>query len=347
MRLDSSTLLKSYFSLHSPLACVTGLALIACALLLSFPQAALAQQAPYATITKFSGMVIVRSQVNPPIGGWRKVTEPNDPLFIGDEIKTDTGTAEITYADDGSLIVLDEETEISLHEGPTQRKILGMLTDEYLSRTIKVARGRVGADIKERKDFVTEFESPRVVAAVRGTKLFFSVDPTTGEVTVTSTKGVLGVISLGGLTLIELEDGVVEVWVDLLTGAVNVNSLSGDHEVQTETGVIVSIDEGEGASMTIDLATNTTQVIATAGEITADVGGNIVTLDEGESFQVVGDPTTGTVDITATGGDIEVNGNPVPEGQTSQGLGFHPPPLPPEPIPPPERLETTDASPAS
>ncbi|MFQ5893112.1 MAG: hypothetical protein ACE5H5_02245 [Nitrospinota bacterium] len=347
MRPYSNQGLEGHCCLHFH---IISLALLACALLFSLPQAALAQQAPYATITTFSGIVIVRSQVNPPVGEWRRVTGRNHPLFQGDEIKTDTGTAEITFVDDGSLIALDEETAITLEESPKQRKILGIQTDEYISRTIRVARGTLGGDIKEQRDLVTEFASPTVAARVQGTMLLFSVDPTTGAVTVTSTEGILDVISPGGSTLIELSDGGVEVSVDPTTGAVSVTSLSGSHEVQTETGATVSLDEGEGASMTIDPGTNTTGVTATAGEITTDVGGNTVTLDKDECFQAVVEPATGTVDITATCGDIDVNGTLLAEGQTAAlpiTVAPAPPPgPPPEPIPP-ERLETTDASPAS
>ncbi len=231
---------------HSPIAGAIGLAVLVCLHLLSLPPSALAQHMPYATLTKVEGTVIVRSQVSPYTGEWRQVTELNHPLFRGDEIKTDTGAAEITYAYGESSIILEEKTEISLHEGAKQRKILGIPTDRYISRTIKVVRGKLSADIKERKDLVTEFESPTVLAAVRGTRLYFFVDPTTGEVTVTSESGLLEVIPLDGSALINLSDSTVKVSVDPDTGVISVDSLQGDHEVQTETGVIVSIEEEGG-----------------------------------------------------------------------------------------------------
>ena len=181
MRSSSSPSKRAIIRFHSPIAGAVCLAVLTWLHLLSLPPSALAQQMPYATLTKVEGTVMVRSQVSPSTGEWRQVTELNHPLYREDEIKTDTGTAEITYADDESFIILEEKTEISLHEGSKQRKILGIPTDKYISRTIKVVRGKLSADIKERKDLVTEFESPTVLAAVRGTKLLFFVDPTTGE----------------------------------------------------------------------------------------------------------------------------------------------------------------------
>ena len=347
MRSFTSQSKRAIIRFQSPIAGAIGLAVFVCLHLLSLPPSALAQQMPYATITKVEGTVMVRSQVSPSTGEWRQVTELNHPLFKGDEIKTDTGAAEITYADDESFIILEEKTEISLHEGSKHRKILGIPTDRYISRTIKVVRGKLSADIKERKDLVTEFESPTVLAAVRGTKLYFFVDPTTGEVTVTSESGLLEVIPLDGSALINLSDGTVKVSVDPDTGAVSVDSLQGDHEVQTETGVIVSIEEGGGASMIIDPESNSTYLVSTGGEITAYVGPNIVILEEGESFQAYANPATGTVDIIAMSGEIEVNGKTLPEGEMLAGLGFQPPPAPPPEAIPPSILDVDDASPSS
>ena len=96
MRSSSSQSERAIIRFHSPIAGPIGLAVLACLHLLSLPPSALAQQMPYATLTKVEGTVMVRSQVSPSTGEWRQVTELNRPLFKGDEIKTDTGAAEIT-----------------------------------------------------------------------------------------------------------------------------------------------------------------------------------------------------------------------------------------------------------
>ena len=101
MRSFTSQSKRAIIRFHSPIAGFIGLAVLVCLHLLSLPPSALAQQMPYATLTKVEGTVMVRSQVSPSTGKWRQVTELNHPLFKGDEIKTDTGAAKITYADDG------------------------------------------------------------------------------------------------------------------------------------------------------------------------------------------------------------------------------------------------------
>lgn len=319
IRISTHILQKIPRSLCSFFVCPKRVGLLIGVGLLLLPHTAVAQLGPYATITDFTGTVIVRSQVSPPSGEWRQVKELNYPLFKGDEIKTDTGTVEITFVSDGSIISLEEETEISLDEVPKQRIILGVLSEEFIRRTIQVVRGTLSGTIKERKDVITEFETPTVVAGVRGTELTFSRDPTTGRIRVSSPEGSVDIYTTDGKTLIPLTDGEVEVSVDSDTGLVCGTSLSGDHELKTGAGLIAELDERKGICVHVDFDAFCNDVYAIAGRINFRVGENRVTIDEDECFGSLLDPETQTVDLNNPCHEIEVNGVPVPAPERPEG----------------------------
>jgi len=196
---------------------------------------ALAQRA-IAKLSAFKGEVeLVREGRSIPL-------KPNMLIVPKDRIKVEEGMAEITYYDDGSILKIKPHTDITLDQRKKKRKILGLWTKTYLSRLINIFKGKVTGIIKKRRDLVTEFETPALVAAVRGTTLNIEFDEETGTTTISSDVGVVDVFTKDGWTFLTLTGGQsVAVRLDRnvagdVVGITIVNTGTGDITVSTPEG---------------------------------------------------------------------------------------------------------------
>jgi hypothetical protein len=172
----------------------------------------------------------------------------NIPVISEDKIKVELGMAEIEFVD-RSLLKVKPHTEITLDQCQMKRKIMGVWTKTYLSRLIKTKMGNVSCEIKERGDLVTEFETPSLVAAVRGTTLSIGYDPETGETTVTVDTGEVFVITSDGWSVFTLKEGdSITAHVDPDTGEVAIVCIAGEVSV-TAADVTVTLTPGEGTKV--------------------------------------------------------------------------------------------------
>ena len=167
--------------------------------------------------------------------------ELNMTIVAKDRVRVEEGMAEIQY-DDGSTLTIRPYTDITLDQVEQKRKILGLWTKTYLSRLVSIFKGRISGIIKKRRDLVTEFETPTLVAAVRGTTIDIAFDEETGTTTISSNVGVVDVFTHDGWTFMTLNDGnsvavrlerddegnVVGTWI--------VNTGAGDITVKTPEG---------------------------------------------------------------------------------------------------------------
>lgn len=231
--------------------------------------------------------------------------ELNMPIVAKDRIRVEEGTVEIEY-DDGSILKIRPYTDLTLDQIKKKRKILGLWTKTYLSRLISIFAGKVSGIIKKRRDLVTEFETPTIVAGVRGTILDIVVDPETGATDILVDVDVVEIFTRDGWTVMTLAGGdSIGVYVDPDTGAASVHSYTGT--ISVRAGDTTSRVE-PGATMTarVDPETGGASVVASEGTIEVTVGEASATLDEGEAISANVDPETGVATIVATEGDVPV-----------------------------------------
>ena len=195
-----------------------------------------------AKLSKFEGEVeLVREGKTIPV-------KLNMPILSGDRIQTKIGLAEVEFLD-GSLLKIRPNSDMMVEQGMKKRKVMGVWTKEYLARMVKLQKGEVFGDIKYRKDLTTEFESPSVVVAVRGSTLTFGTDPATGETTINIDVAVVDAYTIDGWTVMRLTTGdIIGVRVDPATGVASVYCYAGSVEV-TSAGVTVTVSKGEGTTV--------------------------------------------------------------------------------------------------
>ncbi len=125
-------------------------------LLLALPTQA--QERAVAMITHATGEVMLRHGEQ-----WAEVDTVPVDLYSGDKVATEQGRAEIYFWRDGSTLVLDVGTNLTLTETeePTGWKIF---------RRIQVFLGDVWFDLKRSFGTETELATPTAVGGLRGTK---------------------------------------------------------------------------------------------------------------------------------------------------------------------------------
>jgi hypothetical protein len=111
-----------------------------------------------ARIISLKGEVFIKSKVMKPKGEWVKLEKANYPLYNGDVVKTEKGITEIEFMD-GSIAKLLENTSIGIDEGIKEKKSVGI---------IKVSLANLWAKAKKRGQKKTGFDSPTVIAGIRG-----------------------------------------------------------------------------------------------------------------------------------------------------------------------------------
>ena len=111
-----------------------------------------------ARIISFQGKVFIKSRVMKPKGEWVTLEKADYPLYNGDTVKTEQGTAEIEFLN-GSIAKLLENTSIGIDEGIKKKKSVGI---------IKVSLSSLWAKVKKRGQKKTGFDSPTVIAGIRG-----------------------------------------------------------------------------------------------------------------------------------------------------------------------------------
>jgi quercetin dioxygenase-like cupin family protein len=278
-----------------------------------------------------------------------------------DRIKVEEGMAEITYHDDGSTLTIRPHTEITLDQRKKKRKLFGLWSKTYLSRLINVIKGTVSGNIKKSKTLVTEFETPALVAAVRGTTLSFGFNPDTGQAELRTDAGEILAFSPDGWSTFTLSTGEsVGVYWDSATGSTSIATLSGEVDV-TSGNTTTTVQTGDAISTNVNPDTGAASVTATAGTVEVTVGETTITVETGDAIAANVDPDTGVATVSTTAGEVEVTSGgvttTVSEGQTTTAAPDEPPaepeeappveappaeaPPPPPPPPPPE-TETTE-----
>lgn len=125
-------------------------------LLLALPAAA--KEQPVALLTHATGEVMVRHGAD-----WVQVDAVPVDLFTDDKVATEQGRAEIYFWRDGSTLVLDVGTNLTLSEEEVgaARKIF---------RRIQIFLGDVWFELRRSFNLETELETPTAVGGLRGTE---------------------------------------------------------------------------------------------------------------------------------------------------------------------------------
>jgi len=249
------------------IACLISLSLIL------FNNSAFAQ-VTIARLSDFKGEVVLEREGRPiPL-------ELNMPIVAKDRIKVEEGIAEIEY-DDGSILKITPDTDLILDQIKKKRKILGSWSRTYLSRLINIFKGKVTGIIKERRDLVTEFETPTLVAAVRGTTLSFGFNPDTGQAELRTDAGEVLAFSPDGWQTFTLATGEsVAVYWDFETGSTSIATLSGTVDV-TSGNTTTTVETGDAIAANVNPDTGAASIFVTAGEVEVTSGGVTTTVSEG------------------------------------------------------------------
>jgi hypothetical protein len=171
---------------------MTASVLAAVIIVFMMPAAAMAADAPVATLTAFSGKVAIRSQ-----GSWGVKAQTGLPLYNGDKIVTRVGSAVLSFPD-GAVMEIGPNSNLEVRE--VQEEQGWFKKTRFVKRKLRLMLGklifRTGAGSATR----TVLETPTAVCGLRGTG---------------------GVISLGedGQTYIQFSEGGPSFSVgDLLSG---------------------------------------------------------------------------------------------------------------------------------
>jgi hypothetical protein len=266
----------------------------------------------------------------------------NMHVVAKDRVKVEVGEAQITY-EDGSILTIKSHTDIDLRE--KKRKIFGIWSKPYLGRLVTIFKGTVSGIMKKRRNLVTEFETPTLIAGVRGTDLTIEVDPETGETKCGVGVGKMELYSKDGWTVFELTDGqVVGVYSDPETKSTSVYSYKGEMTIKSGDTTI-RVEPGDTMTAIVDPNTGGASVTASTGTIEVTVGNASAVVEEGESIYGEEDPDTGVVTFVATVGEVPVTAEGVtqtltpekPRTTVTPGEAPTPPAEPPaEPYVPPE-----------
>jgi len=270
-------------------------------------------QVTIARLSDFKGEVVLEREGRPvPL-------ELNMPIVAKDRIKVEEGMAEIEY-DDGSILNIRPDTDLILDQIKKKRKILGLWSRTYLSRLINIFKGKVSGIIKERKDLVTEFETPTLVAAVRGTTVSIGFNPDTGQAELRTDAGEVLAFSPDGWQTFILSTGEsVAVYWDSETGSTSIATLSGTVDV-TSGNTTTTVETGDAISANVNPDTGAASVTAIAGTVEVTVGDMTITVETGDAIAANVDPDTGVASIFVTAGEVEVTSGGVTT-TVSEGLG--------------------------
>jgi quercetin dioxygenase-like cupin family protein len=263
---------------------------------------------------------------------------PNMLIVPKDRIKVEEGTAEVTFSDE-STIRIRPHTDITLDQRKKKRKLFGLWSKTYLSRLINIIKGTVSGNIKKSKTLVTEFETPSLVAAVRGTTLSFGFNPDTGQAELRTDAGEILAFSPDGWSTFTLSTGEsVRVYWDSATGSTSIATLSGEVDV-TSGNTTTTVQTGDAISTNVNPDTGAASVTATAGTVEVTVGETTITVETGDAIAANVDPDTGVATVSTTAGEVEVTSGgvtiTVSEGQTTTAAPDEPP-APPVEAPPAE-----------
>lgn len=119
-----------------------------------------------ATLTDFSGNVLIRSQ-----GSWGIEPRNGIPLYSNDKIVTRTGSATITFKD-GAVIRIKDNSNLSIRE-EEKKGIFSKVSKA--KRKLRLLIGKIVFKTG-RSGIETNFETPTAVCGVRGTEGTLSID---------------------------------------------------------------------------------------------------------------------------------------------------------------------------
>jgi len=254
----------------------------------------LAQEA-IAHLTAFEGQVeLVR-------GGSAVPLSAGIPIVNADKIVTLEGTADVKFLN-GSTLNIEPQSTIVICHGTKQRKLRGVLTEEYQARTIIVERGQVNASIVPSEAFQTEFESVCAVATVTGTTLSFGVNDEGFTIIQSEDGDVIG-DTQDGWVIVPLESGG-SVGIYICPPPERVVLLvcyAGTLEIEAGDSSVV-LEAGEQVSLYYNPVTEVFHLSAVVGEIETTCGGETILVPEGlgctcaPGGQPPTEPTTPTID---------------------------------------------------
>lgn len=267
-------------------------------LIFAFPTGQALAQETIGKLVTFNGKVKLERK------GETIPLKPNMALFSEDRIETKRGTAKIEFMD-GSLIDIETNTDVFLEKTTKKRCIFGVWHKPYLSRTIRVNKGKIEGNIRPQKDLLTEFETPSVIAQVKQTILSIDVDKQ-GRTNMSLNKGEIYAISPDGWSVFTLAPSdSVRVYWDSENKTILVHSYSGT--IVVNSGDTLSLVEpGDTMTSTVDPDTAATDIRANAGTIEVIVCSILATLEAGEAVSCDANPAMNRGIIAVTAGEVSV-----------------------------------------
>ncbi|MBN2062105.1 MAG: FecR domain-containing protein [Deltaproteobacteria bacterium] len=133
--------------------------------LLSGP--ALSANRVIATMTDFSGNVLIRSQ-----GSWDIEPRKGIPLYSDDKVVTRTGSATINF-EDGAIIQIENNSNLKIQEQVPEKGILTRAGDA--KRKLRLLLGKIIFKTGT-SGIQTNLETPTMVCGLRGTEGILSLD---------------------------------------------------------------------------------------------------------------------------------------------------------------------------
>ncbi len=159
----------------------------------------------------------------------------------GDKVRTGENSEAVLMFDDESKIQLFADSEFSI------QTLTKNSASEELESVLAIMKGKLRADVTPLKGGSKfEIETPAVVAAVRGTTLFITINPD-GTVSITSDSGAVELIHRGENNFTALLGNGEEAAIDYnpASGVVKVTSISGSFDVKGPDGDVKTLNEGD------------------------------------------------------------------------------------------------------
>lgn len=152
----------------SKLLMTLGFAMIVFGLVMVPAGAALAKAKQVATLSSYSGKVIIRSQ-----GSWGVKPQNGLPLYSGDKVVTRIGNATLSF-DDGAVIRIANNSNLTVEEVEEKK---GFFTrTRSVKRRLRLLLGKLRFATGRNATAKTVLETPTAVCGLRGTAGLLSID---------------------------------------------------------------------------------------------------------------------------------------------------------------------------
>lgn len=243
-----------------------------------------------ATFSEVKGEVRILSRVRAE-GRWLRVTKTGVGLYNGDRIRTIDGKATVTFPD-GSVIKVSENSDITIEERPTRRKLFGFVDISFINRNVKVAFGKLWANVKHARGKWTSFDTRSAVAGIKGTTITLEVD-SFGNMNFTCDEGFVEISRPDGAVGLQLDSGK-QVWIKAIGNERTlIQSVHGDIDIEADGikinmenkgAVVIGPNEGTDENDTFIEAAEDSE-----GVVTVTTGVVEAALDPGEAVIITKD----------------------------------------------------------